>query len=433
MVALVPAEVLERPPSREDGIDAATEDQLRRFGADLIQRAGVLLRLPQLTVVSAAAMFQRFYFRKSFAEFEVRSLATAALALASKLEERPRKLHDVIQVFYRLQMRVVKEDDGVLSYEDRPTPALDPSQREFQDVKNEVVRAERNILRELGFEVALLLDHPHRYVLEYLEYLNRPAKLKQKAWSYLNDSLQTSLCCSHQPNEIAAASLFLAARSLKMKLPSKPPWWEVLGTHLKDAKQIALRILALYTKARAEHIAVPRRKRELPETPAGPMTPFPETPAPMKSPSDEDDRQEPAGGDAIAPPTEENGLDQGRIAEMLAERDGLEPTADVQPTAAAGGFDKPERGGKRGGESTGKRDRERDRGGKDRRRGRERRGRGGSSGSSRQSRSRSAPAGGRRVAVKQARHNTAKELRGRKRSSSGSSDSASSERKQSRK
>lgn len=330
MVILVPPEVLARPPSREDGIDADTENQLRRFGAELIRRAGFLLKLPQFTVASAATMFQRFYFRKSFAEFEVRSLATAALALASKLEEHPRKLQEVIQAFYRLQMRELKEDDGTPSYGGRPTPHLDVSQREFADVKTEVVRAERSILRELGFEVKLVLEHPHRYVLEYVDLLKGRRMLAQKAWAYLNDSLGTTLCCSHQPDEIAAASLFLAARSLGLKLPSKPPWWEALGTKKKDAEHIALTILALYSKPAAEHIAIPRRKKEMPETPVGPSTPFPTTPAPMKSPSDEDDR--PDDSEPAPAPVREDGpsLDQSRIAELLEEDRGGKEAPHVE-------------------------------------------------------------------------------------------------------
>lgn len=73
MVVLVPPEVLLAPPSSQDGIDAATEGRLRAFGAEQIQRAGVLLKLPQVTVASAAAIFQRFYFHRSFAEFEARA------------------------------------------------------------------------------------------------------------------------------------------------------------------------------------------------------------------------------------------------------------------------------------------------------------------------------------------------------------------------
>ncbi|CAK8994679.1 unnamed protein product [Durusdinium trenchii] len=314
MVALVPSEVLAAPPSREDGIDEDSEDQLRRFGAHLIQRAGVLLRLPQLTVVAAAALFQRFYFRKSFAEFEVRVLAMAAVTLASKLQEHPRKVVEVIQVFYRLKMREVEEEDGSASYAGKPTPLLDPTKKEFHDAKKELLSAERNILRELGFEVNLLLDHPHRYAIEYIEHLQRPAELAQKVWNYLNDSLQTSLCCSHQPQNIAGASLVLASKDLGVNLPSKPPWWETFGVQIKDAELIASEMEGLYLKKAPEYFEVPRRKKEVFE----PMTPCPSPPpcGPAKSPSDEEDHVD-EGETALS--RQDSTIDYERLAEVIAE------------------------------------------------------------------------------------------------------------------
>lgn len=312
MLALVPEDVLAAPPSREDGIDEDSEDQLRRFGANLIQRAGVLLRLPQLSVATASGLFQRFYFRKSFAEFEVRALAMASLTLASKLLEHPRKVVDVIQVFYKLKMREAQEQDGSASFAGMPTPLLDPTKKEFHDAKKELLSAERNILRELGFEVHLLLDHPHRYAIEYIEHLQRPAELTQKVWNYLNDALQTSLCCAHQPRNIAGASLVLASKELGVNLPSKPPWWETFGVQIKDAELIASEMEELYQKKPPEYIEIPRRKREVFE----PMTPFPSPPSgPGKSPSEEDDHVD--GETSLA--RQDSNIDLEGLEEAMAQ------------------------------------------------------------------------------------------------------------------
>ncbi|CAJ1415514.1 unnamed protein product [Effrenium voratum] len=312
MVVLVPPEVLALPPSREDGIDEEAEEQLRRFGVALLQRAGHLLRLPQLTVASAAALLQRFYFRRSFSEFELRAVASAALALAAKLQEHPRKIVEVIQVFYRLRMRELKEEDGSFSYEGKPTPQLDPTKKEYADAKKELLSAERNILRELGFEVALLLDLPQRYALEYVEQLQRPPGLAQQVWNYVNDLLQTSLCCSCQPNVLAGASLLLAARDLQLQLPSKPAWWQTFGLPIQECEQVAAEVLELYKGEVPEYLEVPRRKREELFAPHTPMM----TPPPMvKSPSDEEDFPE----DGLALTRQDSGLDPQRVAEIIAE------------------------------------------------------------------------------------------------------------------
>lgn len=327
----MPSELLDRPPSLGDGVDKASEEGLRTFGAELIQRAGVLLRLPQITVASGAAILQRFYFRKSFAEFEVRAAAAAALALACKLEETHRKLPHVLVVFHRLHMREIHGEDGAPCFVGRPVPALDPNGKDFASLKRETLRAERHILRELGFEVAMLLDHPHKYVLRFVAALGceGPSALAQRAWSYLNDSMRTTLCCRFQPEVIAAAGIYLGARSLGMKLPKVPPWWEPLGAELKEVQLAARAILSLYVKPCARHLAVPRRRREK-EPPAEAAVPFAETPIALAaSPASSDGEPEEALINEVGPAVVVQlveGLDTGRLEdkgekEKLRDRD----------------------------------------------------------------------------------------------------------------
>lgn len=137
---------------------------------------------------------------------EVWAAASASLALASKLEERTRRLRDVVVVFHRLQMREVDGEEGAPEFAGGPTPGIEVGAKEYEDLKKEVTRAERYILRELGFDCALFLDLPHAYVLRYAGALAKdaPSELAQRAWSYLNDALRTALslkplpqCCVH--------------------------------------------------------------------------------------------------------------------------------------------------------------------------------------------------------------------------------------------
>lgn len=65
-------EQLQNSPSRQDGVDEATENQLRQFGCDLIQEAGVLLRLPQAVMATAQILLQRFYCKKSLRKLDVK-------------------------------------------------------------------------------------------------------------------------------------------------------------------------------------------------------------------------------------------------------------------------------------------------------------------------------------------------------------------------
>lgn len=338
MVILVPPELLQKSPSQEDGLDVATELELRSLGAGLVQGAGVLLRLPQLTIVSAAVVFQRFYFRKSFADFDVRIAATAALVLACKLEESHRKLQEVIVCCHHLQMRSLQEEDDAPTYAGRPTPILDPKCHEHIKTKEDVVKAERHILQELGFDMIILqLDHPHKYLLQYIKALNC-VELAQMAWNYLNDSLRTTLCCAYQPQQIALASIYLAARCSGTKLPSRPPWWDIFGIKAKDLRDIAEVIAAVYRRPLPEYIHIPRKKRVVDHRQETPATPLVETtPAPTKSPSDEE------GGalgsatglseaDGAVGLSRQDSLDPGRLAEMIAER-GAEPAPMPPPSS----------------------------------------------------------------------------------------------------
>ena len=55
---IFPKERLENTPSMEEGLDEETEYELRNMGAELIQKAGIYLRLPQVAIATAQVIFQ---------------------------------------------------------------------------------------------------------------------------------------------------------------------------------------------------------------------------------------------------------------------------------------------------------------------------------------------------------------------------------------
>lgn len=292
-VPQVPPERLKLTPSREAGVARGTERRLRIFGVDQIQRAAQLLRLPQTSAVSAAAVFQRFYFRRSLVDFDVRITAAAALLLACKLEETHRRLKDVIVVFLRLRSRAQLREAGpeaCAAYAGRPAPYVDVDSPECLQMRREVQSVEKHILWELGFAVSALLEHPHKYVLQFVKSLKKSTdfvlcELAQTAWNYLNDSMRTPVCCMYQPHQIATAGIYLAARRLEIKLPSKPPWWEVFDTEPQDMRAIARRIARLYRRRHDGFVKLPgaRRVPDVPPTPLCLDSPFP-MPSPSPSP-----------------------------------------------------------------------------------------------------------------------------------------------------
>lgn len=55
--SLIPDERLSPTPSMLDGLDLNTETDLRILGCELIQSAGILLRLPQVSLPSPTVVF----------------------------------------------------------------------------------------------------------------------------------------------------------------------------------------------------------------------------------------------------------------------------------------------------------------------------------------------------------------------------------------
>jgi len=193
-------------------------------------------------------------------------------------------------VFHRLQVREAQRD-GLCQHAGKTTPCADQNDKELLEMKKTIIRVERHVLQELGFAVAALLEHPHKYVLQFVKSLIRTpewllSEFAQKAWNYLNDSTRTDLCCRYEPHQIAAASILLAARVMQIKLPSYPPWWQVFDAQIADIQYISRVIMQLYCRKAPRYIHVASKK--LVPVPSDPHTPLLDTPAPLQSPSDEE-------------------------------------------------------------------------------------------------------------------------------------------------
>uniref|UniRef100_A0AAV2J5E0 Cyclin-like domain-containing protein n=1 Tax=Knipowitschia caucasica TaxID=637954 RepID=A0AAV2J5E0_KNICA len=208
--SLIPEERLSPTPSMLDGLDLSTETDLRILGCELIQSAGILLRLPQVAMATGQVLFHRFFYSKSFVKHSFEIVAMACINLASKIEEAPRRIRDVINVFHHLKQIRAKNDQLHL-----PKPGLSPPpgpahpscgrrpwseaprasgigddrtpislilDQNYINTKNLVIKAERRILKELGFCVHV--KHPHKIIVMYLQFLEceKNQTLVQTAW-----------------------------------------------------------------------------------------------------------------------------------------------------------------------------------------------------------------------------------------------------------
>jgi hypothetical protein len=140
-------------PSETEGMNLTEERKIRIFCTGLIQEAGILLKLPQICILTGMLTFNRFYWRKSFQKTEPFNIACAALFVATKVEESFRKLRDLVSVFFHL----IKKKENI-----KPIPVLEITSDTYSNMKNSVILMEMHILKELGFQVYSLNEHPHK-------------------------------------------------------------------------------------------------------------------------------------------------------------------------------------------------------------------------------------------------------------------------------
>nr|BAK64014.1 cyclin-L1 [Pan troglodytes] len=166
----------------------------------------------------------------------------ACINLASKIEEAPRRIRDVINVFHHLRQLRGKRT---------PSPLI--LDQNYINTKNQVIKAERRVLKELGFCVHV--KHPHKIIVMYLQVLEceRNHTLVQTAWNYMNDSLRTNVFVRFQPETIACACIYLAARALQIPLPTRPHWFLLFGTTEEEIQEICIETLRLYTRKKPNY------------------------------------------------------------------------------------------------------------------------------------------------------------------------------------
>lgn len=240
-------------PSLKDGISAEEEALKRRKTCRFIEEAGRVLKLPRVAVSTAMVFFHRFYAKHSFNDHDRFEVAVAAIVLAAKTEESPKKLKDVIMECHKLKSRgmqagriaaqqaQLKESLGGRSPPPPPPlpiEDLNPKEEEFAKLKERILLLERVILHTIGFELSI--DHPYKFFVEQIKRLihNRQLRYKalptggppdkttntklmnemvQNSMSLANDSMHTSLCLQFTPQAIATAVVYLAAQFAKVE------------------------------------------------------------------------------------------------------------------------------------------------------------------------------------------------------------------------
>ncbi|KAH9489511.1 hypothetical protein Btru_046928 [Bulinus truncatus] len=230
---------IKNSPSFRDGIDTATENRYRREGARFIIDAGTKMGLRYDTCATGVVYFHRFYMYHSFKEFYRYVTSACCLFLAGKVEETPKKCKDIIKIAQTL---------------------LSPASflRFGEDPREEVMTMERILLKTIKFD--LQVEHPYSNMLKFAKYFkcdkDKTQKMAQMAWTFINDSLCTTLCLQWEPEIVAVSLMYLASRLTKFeptdwlgRSSGKSKWWEdfVEGMSMELMEDICHQVLDLYS------------------------------------------------------------------------------------------------------------------------------------------------------------------------------------------
>ncbi|KAI8873991.1 cyclin-like protein, partial [Ramicandelaber brevisporus] len=171
------------------------EKLLRTKGCYAVLRVGMMLKLPIDTIATACTLLHRYYMRRSFKFSNYYLISATSIFVACKIEETPRKLHDVI---IYIAQRSLKND----------RLWLEVASKEYQNWQNNILACESDLLDKCCFDMEM--DHPHTYMVQLCKQLGIRRRFAIRAWAFVCDSLLTTLCLTHSPRVVAMASLLMA-------------------------------------------------------------------------------------------------------------------------------------------------------------------------------------------------------------------------------
>ncbi|KAK4163168.1 cyclin-L2 [Cladorrhinum sp. PSN259] len=203
----------------------------------LTQAAGILLQLPQSVTAQANVILARYWLVEPIMAYEFSEVSAASLFLVAKMGPSPRAPRDISNVYAYLLSSSSSFFRPTL-----PPPTNDPStyfrsDAAYQAFHTRVLAIEARIFYALGFDTHISLPHPMAITyLQALDFLNaNKEKVAKRTLEYLNTALLSPqmLYCTCQPNALAVAAIYNAAKDVGAKMP-ECEWWEVFDVDREE-------------------------------------------------------------------------------------------------------------------------------------------------------------------------------------------------------
>jgi cyclin L len=205
----------------------------------LTHTAGILLRLPIETIATAIVLLQRYLvgyipLASPSEQQPPHLLSATAIYLAAKLSSIPTSPRSVVNVYAYLtrpgSSPLLPVNPSGFPNDSRPDASTHyVSEGDLDRQRLKLFHAESLFLAGIGFNTHVSL--PHSLALTYVSALgahDRPELLK-RVLEHLNGALLSPqwLYLTNQPNVLAVAAIYMAAKEMEVKLVGEVNWWEV--------------------------------------------------------------------------------------------------------------------------------------------------------------------------------------------------------------
>jgi hypothetical protein len=232
----------------------------------LTQAAGLLLELPQSSTARANVVLARYWIVEppmagSRHHHEFSDVSAACLYIVAKMGPIPRSPRDIATVYAYLlsSSSPFMRPSPIANQPSSPPPPPDPnsyylSEHAYHAFHTRLVALEASILTALSFDTHVAL--PHGLAITYLQTLSllgphqssssssaSGSPLAHRTIALLNSALLSPqlVYLTHQPNALATAAIYAAARDVGVPMPAAA-WWEIFDV---DREELGFLVVAM--------------------------------------------------------------------------------------------------------------------------------------------------------------------------------------------
>lgn len=216
---------------RHEDLAVLSQDEYQKiiiFFANFIQSLGeqTQIKVRQQVIATATIYFKRFYARNSLRSIDPLLMAPTCLFLASKVEESGMISNS----------RLISACQQVVK-----TKFAYAYTQEFPYRITHILECEFFLLEAM--DCCLILFHPYRSLLQYVQDIGGDDSLLQLAWRIINDSLRTDVSLLYPPYMISLAALHMAC---VIQQKDARQWFAELAVDLEKVIEVSRHVLSLY-------------------------------------------------------------------------------------------------------------------------------------------------------------------------------------------